>query len=141
MKRWIIIALCLLLVGCGTTAKKTTEEVQKHETPSITVVVNSTERTSVDQWDELKDGYELAVVDITVTNNGEESYEFNPNYLALQHDNNNISCSDKRPKGKDVLTSYTIEPGESLAGIICFEIPIGTEYNLFYDDFNNQIKL
>lgn len=152
MKKILFMLLCLslvvFLVACGGEKQKeaTKETAASAETQQakegIEVVLNGTSSATEDEWDELEDGYELAIANITVTNNTTEAYEFNPMYLTLQYDNQAVSESFCTPKGQKVLDHFMIEPGKDLTGIVCFDVPIGTtEYNLYYNDFDNEIKL
>lgn len=134
----LVFSLIFLMVGCGTTPTEPSEQ----EEPTISVVVNDQITTQEDEWDELEEGYELAVVNITITNNTDADYEFNPNAVIIQTDNEQIMVSDKHPKGEETLSSYNLEVGESLSGIVCFDIPVGAEYEIYYDDLNdNKFKL
>lgn len=137
----LILLMMLMLVGCGEAATNKVE-MEVSEEPNISVEVNDQTTTQEDKWNEIKEGYELAVIDITITNNSDADYEFNPNYVVLQTDEKQILESDKQPKDKEVLTSYNLEPGKSLTGIVCFDIPTDTTYELYYDDLgNNKFKL
>lgn len=139
----IILVLSLFIAGCS--AKEASKEVlnqdQKEQQPTISVVVNSTSTTQNDEWKELKAGYELAIVNITVTNSDSKPYQFNPNFVSIQAGGKSISVSSKRPKGQEVLNLSNIEPGKSITGIVCFDIPAGATYDVYYDDLKNKMKL
>lgn len=139
----VVLVLSLFITGCSSAKEATKEGLnqEQKEQPTISVVVNSTSSTQEDQWKELKSGYELVVVNVTVTNKGTEPYKFNPNFVSIQAGGKNISVSSKRPKGQEVLNLNNIEPGKSITGIVCFDIPIGATYDVYYDDLKNKMKL
>lgn len=125
----LIVCMIVLLTACGIAE----QAVEGESEPTVTVVVNEKSRTAEDQWDEIAEGYELAVVNITVTNNTSENYDFNPNYITIQYDGQTEFVSDKKPAGEDVLNGFIIKPEESITGILCYDIPIGTEYEVVFD--------
>jgi len=156
MKKIIIVLSVLLILVSGCTNGETTEQpnteaqpktdnnAQNQETQSaIEVVINSVETTKEDKFDELKEGQELLVVDISITNTGKEIYEFNPNYLELKINDKTLRETDMTPKDKEAMSMMDIEPRQTKTGIICFEIEEGTtDYGLVYEDFNdNKIVL
>lgn len=157
MKKIILILSMLLILISGCTNGETTEEAttetqpkiennaqnQEPQSKSIEVMLNSVETTKEDKFDELKEGIELLVVDISITNTGKEIYEFNPNYLELKINDKTLRETYMTPKDKDAMSMMDIEPGQIKTGIICFEIEEGiTDYGLVYEDFdNNKIVL
>lgn len=142
----IMLAMALLLTGCQ--AKEVSQEIQEvKEEPKAKQtldvnVIGATEHTE-DKWDELEDGKKLILLEVSITNNGADDYEFNPNYLLLNINSQKESISDKIPKDTEVLNSGYIKPGETLKGYISFEvIEDVTDYEVYYEDYgDNSFKV
>lgn len=126
-----------LLVGCKSEAP-TIKEDSKEE---IEVILNSVENTKEDKWDELGEGKELLLLNVTIKNNSNKEYEFMPDYFSLEIDGNKVHVTDIAPKEGNVLHTTTIAPGDSIEGLINFTIDEAAEYKIIYDDFNIKIEL
>lgn len=153
MRKFAIMLVCAVaLSGCGSNADapKDGEPAQDAQvaqddaaTPSsIQVTINGTTTTKEDKWDELKEGKELLLVDITLQNNTEDTYEFNPNYVYIEVDNDQQHPASLNPVEGEKLGSCHLESGESVSGVIPFEIDEGTtDYEIYFEDFDYEIKL
>ena len=141
---FILSMVLVFAVGCANEAPEAGDTVQEQEqSNSIEVTLNSAEITKEDKYDELEEGQELLVVNISIMNNSEEVYEFNPTYLTLEVNGESISDTSISPKDKDNMHMANIESGEAKTGIVSFEVDEGTtDYGLVYEDFNgNKIVL
>ena len=142
----IMLAMALLLTGCQ--AKEVSQEIQEvKEEPKTKQtldvnVIGATEHTE-DKWDELEDGKKLILLEVSITNNSNDDYEFNPNYLLLNINSQKESISDKIPKDTEVLNSGYIKPGETLKGYVSFEVMENiTDYEVYYEDYgDNSFKV
>lgn len=149
----LVFLLCLSFTACGgdgnATGDGNTGQGQEQqpqdsdtETSPIAVSVDNVFTTKEDEWDELTDGTELLVLEVTVTNDGDSDYEFNPNYVSVQFSGETVMESSIAPKDKKTLDGYTMAPGETISGAIPFEVPEGTtDYRIFYDDFENNFEI
>lgn len=154
MKKFAMLMLVctMALSGCGNNSDTPKDgdpvqdsQVTKDDTATaspIKVTLNGTSTTKDDKWDELKEGNELLLVDVTLQNNSEETYEFNPNYVYIEVENEKVSCSDLSPAEGETLGSCNIGSGESVSGVIPFEIEEGTtDYQIYFDDLDNQFEI
>ncbi|AMJ40671.1 DUF4352 domain-containing protein [Anaerotignum propionicum] len=154
MKKFAMVMLvcAMALSGCGSNSDtpKDGEPVQDSQVANddnaaaspIQVTLNGTTTTKEDKWDELKEGKELLLVDVTLQNNTEETYDFNPNYVYIEVENEKVSCSDLLPAEGETLGSCSLEAGKNTSGIIPFEIEEGTtDYKIYFDDVDNQFEV
>lgn len=145
MRRIVTILLAFVLiftfVSCEKQEIAEAEKLQEVES-DLMVILNSTTRTTEDKWDELAEGKELILVSVTIKNNSEDEYEFNPNYVQMNVDGHIEMKTDKNPKDEDSMRSKIMLSGEEYTGVIPFEVEVGQEYRgIIYDDFNIQIEL
>lgn len=127
----ILIVMALIFTGCGNSKSETKEKASDESKIKASVV--KIEKTKEDKWDELADGKELVLVYIKLENKIDKTVEFNPNDISLQTDKNTIFETDKLPKDKETLGMTSIESGETLEGIVCFEVNESEEFKVLYD--------
>lgn len=145
----LILSLAIITAGCGSDSEKAvktdgnkTDSTEKTENKEeIIVILNSKEKTKEDKWDELPEGEELILLDVTITNNTDKEYEFIPDYFSLEVDGSRLSVTDIAPKTGELLHTTMIKPDESITGLINFRVDEGKEYKIIYDDFNKRIEL
>ena len=148
MKRVIsilfIVLVSLTLVGCGNKTAVKSEindvpaTVEKDEVKKVIVTVTKEERTKEDKWDELKDGKELVLLYVKITNNTDKEIEFNPNDISIETQTDTLMVSDKLPKDKETMNLRHIASGESFEGIIPYEVNDGETYKVYYK--SDEIK-
>lgn len=153
MKRFIlwttVTILLFLTAGCSTKTPSAPESNQQEEVSTsnevnheISVELSNSYTTKEDKWDELSDGEELLVLEVSLTNNLDKDYDFNPNSINVQFDGKSVYPSDKMPKDTEVLSSYTMSAGENISGIICYDVPEDlSEYRIFFDDNVEKYEL
>ncbi|WMI80916.1 DUF4352 domain-containing protein [Anaerotignum sp. MB30-C6] len=144
----IVFMLSFGMIGCGgetdtTASQEETAKVERGESTEVeqgvSVALNGVTTTEEDHWDELEEGKELLVLDVSITNHFTDDYEFNPYYFTLQANGKSMLVSDERPKDTETLNSYKVAPEETLNGIICFDVDKGTtEYRIFYTDADDM---
>ena len=139
----IMIAMALLLTGCQ--AKEVSQDAQEETTTNQTLdvkVLGATEHTE-DEWGELADTDKLILLEVSITNNGTEEYQFNPMYAVLNVNSQLVSESDKSPKDTEVMHIGFIKPGETLKGFISYAVSKDvTDYDIYYEDYgNNSFKV
>lgn len=132
-----MVVCAMTLSGCGNASNTPKEEVLP-----IQVTLNGTTTTKEDKWDELEEGKELLLVDVTLQNNSEDVYEFNPNYIYIEVENSMEYSSFASPSEGERLGSCHLDPGESVSGIIPFEIDEGTtDYEIYFDDLDSHFEV
>jgi len=136
----LIVLLSLTLGGCGvkTEAKPSKNEVSAKETSTkveskkVLVTVTKEDRTKEDKWDELEDGKELVLLYVKIVNNTDKEIQFNPTDITIETSAKTLYDSDKKPKGEETLSLKHIASGETLEGIIPYEINVGETYKTYY---------
>lgn len=145
----LILSLAIITVGCGNDSEKAvkTDEEKTNGTEKtegkeeVTVILNNEDKTKEDKWDELPEGADLVLLDVTITNNTDKEYEFMPDYFSLEVDGSRLNVTDIAPKTGELLHTTMIKPDESITGLINFKVDEGKEYKIIYDDFNKRIEL
>lgn len=144
MKKLISVLLVTLVslsvIGCGEKIEskpaigevspvKTSTNV---ETKKVLVAITNEERTKIDKWNELKDGKELVLLYVKLENKTDKAINFNPNDISIKTSTKTLTETDKQPKDKETLKSSTIKTGETLEGIIPYEVNVGETYEVYY---------
>jgi len=143
----LVMLISLTLVGCGvkTEAKPSTPTtttsdkiLSNVDAKKVVVTVTKTERTKDDEFDELKDGKELVLLYVKITNNTDKEIEFNPTEITMETPTETLSDTSISPKGIETMSLRHIESGKSFEGIVSFEVNIGETFKVYYK--SKQIK-
>lgn len=128
----VLIVMALIFTGCGNSKNETKEKSSDESKIKASVV--KIEKTKEDKWDELGEGKDLVLVYMKIENTSNETYEFIPDYVSLKTDSKTLNITDVAPKDdKEILHTRNIEPGETLEGIVCFEVNENQEFKVLYD--------
>jgi len=136
----LVTLVSLSVIGCGEKIEskpaigevspvKTSTNV---ETKKVLVAITNEERTKIDKWNELKDGKELVLLYVKLENKTDKAINFNPNDISIKTSTKTLTETDKQPKDKETLKSSTIKTGETLEGIIPYEVNVGETYEVYY---------
>lgn len=88
--------------------------------------VNSVQRSQGSDFDKPKDGQEFVIVNLTITNSGNDTVSYNPFDFKMQNSQGNIT--DKTFTTVDSSTSLSsgeLAAGGAVTGTITFEQPAG----------------
>lgn len=141
----------LTLYGCGSDEEK--EEKKEfyalNETINIedsTLTVNGVTKSSGSEFNKSKEGMEFVIVEVTITNTGEESLSYNSLYFKMQNSQGQIGNQTFSIVNADTaLNSGELTAGGNVTGTIIFEQPINdSDLTLIYSPgllSNDEIKI
>ena len=76
------------------------------------------------EYDKAKEGQEFVIVNVTITNNGDEKISYNPFDFKMQNSQGNITNHTFTTVNNDTsLNSGELAPGGKVSGTIAFEEP------------------
>lgn len=111
------------------------------------IKVNSVDFSTGGEYDDLDEGYQFAIVNLTITNNTEEKQAYNPYDYSLNADGNATSLDAYMSDQEESLSSGELDPGASVSGNLYGKSKtevssLKLEYQTSYwDDVTVDIKL
>ena len=89
-----------------------------------TLKVNDIKKSAGSEYDKAKEGQEFVIVNVTITNNGDEKISYNPFDFKMQNSQGNITNHTFTTVNNDTsLNSGELAPGGKVSGTIAFEEP------------------
>lgn len=111
------------------------------------IKVNSVDYSDGGEYDDLDEGYQFVIVNITITNNTEEKQSYNPYDYMLNADGNATSLDAFMYDSKDELSSGELDPGATVTANLYGEAKadassLKLQYEAsFWDDITVDINL
>lgn len=80
------------------------------------IKVNSVDYSNGGEYDDLDEGYQFVIANITITNNTEDKQSYNPYDYKLNADGNATSLDAYMSDQQESLSSGELDPGASVSG-------------------------
>lgn len=118
----------------ATTEKTTFKVGETAEYKGVQFKVNKVDFTNGDpDVDTLDNGKQYVVVNITITNNGDDKYDYNPLDYKLDDNGNQTDMSESTSSVQDTLNSGTLAKGATVTGNLVGQAKTSDKLKLIYE--------
>lgn len=118
----------------ATPAKTTFKVGETAEYKGVQFRVNKVDFTNGDpDIDTLDNGKQYVVVNITITNNGDDKYDYNPFDYKLDDNGNQTDMSEITSSVQDTLSSGTLAKGATVTGNLVGQAKTSDKLKLIYE--------